>query len=97
MNAYDVIRRPLFTEKGADLKEANNQVIVEVAAGANKIQIKAAVEEVFKVKVTKVATMRVRGKTKRLGRHEGTTRSWKKAVVTLASGEKLDFLEGVSV
>jgi len=97
MNHYEVIRRPLFTEKGADLKEAFNQVVVEVAEGANKIEIKKAVEAVFKVKVAKVATLNVRGKGKRLGRHEGRTRGWKKAVVTLAPGEKLDFVEGVSV
>ena len=96
MSSYDVIRRPLFTEKGADLKEACNQLIVEVAKDANKIEIRKAMEAIFKVKVAKVATMRVRGKNKKLGRHEGQTRTWKKAVITLAPGEKLDFVEGVS-
>ena len=95
MNLHDVIRKPLLTEKGAYLNETANQVLLEVAPGANKIEVKRAVEEMFKVKVEKVATIRVRGKQKRLGRHEGVTRQWKKAIVTLKAGEKLDFLEGV--
>lgn len=95
MNIQEVIRRPLLTEKGHVLKEAHNQVLFEVAPGANKIEVKHAVEELFKVKVEKVQTVNVRGKEKRVGRHMGRTRSWKKAVVTLKAGEKLDFLEGV--
>jgi len=95
MNIHNVIRRPLLTEKGAFLNETENKVLIEVAPGANKIQVKQAVQELFKVQVDKVATIRVRGKQKRLGRHEGVTRQWKKAIVTLKPGQKLDFLEGV--
>jgi len=95
MNAHDVIRRPLLSEKGAFLNEKSNTVLMEVDRNANKIEIRRAVEEVFKVKVASVHTMHVHGKKKRLGRHEGRTRSWKKAMVTLKPGEKLDFLEGV--
>jgi len=95
MNINDVIRRPLLTEKGAVLNEATNTVLFEVDRRANKIQVKQAVEEIFKVKVRRVHTLTVHGKKKRMGRHEGRTRSWKKAMVTLMPGEKLDFLEGV--
>lgn len=95
MNVHDVIRRPLLSEKGAFLNANSNTVLMEVDRHANKIEIRRAVEEVFKVKVSSVHTMHVRGKKKRLGRHEGRRRSWKKAMVTLMPGEKLDFLEGV--
>ncbi|MBI5142915.1 MAG: 50S ribosomal protein L23 [Nitrospirae bacterium] len=95
MNVHDVIRKPIFTEKGSMLNEALNKVLLEVAQDSNKIEIKRAVEELFKVEVKSVHTVNVRGKLKRVGRHVGTTRSWKKALVTLKPGQKLDFLEGV--
>jgi large subunit ribosomal protein L23 len=90
----EVIIRPVFTEKAMQLKEKENKIVVEVAKDANKIEIKHAFEKLFNVKVEKVATINVKGKKKRLGRFEGRTRSWKKAIVTLKKGEKLDFIEG---
>lgn len=85
----------MLTEKGTALKEADNKVIFKVAKEANKIEIKKAVEEIFKVKVDSVATINCKGKKKRLGRFEGRRPDWKKAIVTLKKGEKLDFIEGV--
>lgn len=92
---YDVIKRPLFTEKGMDLKEQKNKILFEVDINANKHEIKSAVEEIFKVKVEKVATINERGKMKRLGRFQGLTSRKKKAIVTLKKGEKLDLIEGI--
>lgn len=92
---HDVLRGPLLTEKGTLLKEKENKVLFRVAKGANKIEIKNAVEKIFKVKVERVATINCMGKTKRMGRYEGKRPDWKKAVVTLREGEKLDFIEGV--
>jgi large subunit ribosomal protein L23 len=94
-NVYDVIKRPLFTEKGSALKEAENKVLIEVAKDANKIEIKKAVEELFKVKVEKVSTIKAHGKMKRYGKFTGKTSDRKKALITLKEGEKLDFIEGV--
>ncbi|HXX58224.1 MAG TPA: 50S ribosomal protein L23 [Thermodesulfovibrionales bacterium] len=91
---YTVIKRPLFTEKGAMLKEGENKVLVEVAIGANKLDIKKAVEEIFKVKVEKVATVTTDGKWKRYGKSIGKRPDRKKAIITLKKGEKLDFIEG---
>jgi len=93
--AYDVLRGPLLTERGTLLKETDNKVLFRVAREANKIEIKKAVEEIFKVKVERVTTMNCKGKKKRLGRHEGKRPDWKKAIVTLKEGEKLDFIEGM--
>jgi large subunit ribosomal protein L23 len=92
---YQVLLAPLLTEKGTMLKEKDNKVIFKVARGANKIEIKNAVEEIFKVKVDRVSTMNCKGKKKRLGRYEGKRPDWKKAIVTLKEGQKLDFIEGV--
>jgi large subunit ribosomal protein L23 len=92
-NLYDVIRKPCLTEKGMSLQETNNQIVLKVNPDANKIEIKTAMESLFKVKVTKVRTANVHGKTKRVGKNTGKSSDWKKAVVTLAEGEKLDFLE----
>jgi large subunit ribosomal protein L23 len=92
---YSVIKRPLFTEKGSALKEADNKVLIEVAPGANKLEIKQAVEAIFKVKVEKVATVRSPGKWKTYGRFKGKRPDRKKAIITLKEGEKLDFIEGV--
>jgi len=93
-NVYDVIKRPLFTEKGSALKEAENKVLLEVARDANKIEIKKAVEDLFKVKVEKVSTIKAHGKMKRYGKFTGKTSDRKKALITLKEGEKLDFIEG---
>ena len=93
-NIYAVIKRPLFTEKGSNLKEAENKVLIEVAGDSNKIEIKKAMEEIFKVKVEKVATIKRHGKWKRYGKFTGKSPDRKKALITLKKGEKLDFIEG---
>ena len=94
-NLYSIIKRPLFTEKGSNLKESENKITVEVSKDANKIEIKKAVEEIFDVKVEKIATVNVNGKWKRFGRSVGKRPDRKKAIITLKKGEKLDFIEGV--
>ncbi len=94
-STYQVLRGPMLTEKGTLMKETENKVLFRVAPGANKIEIKQAIEEIFKVKVDRVTTMNCKGKKKRMGRHEGKRPDWKKAIVTLREGEKLDFIEGV--
>ncbi len=94
-DVYSIIKKPCLTEKGTTLQETNNQVVVKVDPRANKIEIKAAVEKLFNVKVSKVRTLNMTGKQKRMGRHQGRTSDWKKAVVTLAEGHSIDFLEGI--
>jgi len=91
---YDVIKRPLLTEKSTTQKEVANKITFEVDRRANKIEIKQAVEKIFKVKVINVHTMLVRGKLKRFKNIMGKRSDWKKAVVTLKAGEKVPFLEG---
>jgi large subunit ribosomal protein L23 len=97
MNANDIIRRPLVTEKSTMMREDGKNVIAfEVAPHANKIEVKNAVEALFKVKVDSVRMFNVRGKVKRMGRFEGKRRDWRKAYVKLKAGEKApDFVEGV--
>jgi large subunit ribosomal protein L23 len=92
---YDIIRRPLITEKTNLQKEAYNQVSFEVDRRANRVQIKRAVERLFKVQVADVRTMQVKGKVKQRGRILGKRRDWKKAVVKLMPGNRIDFFEGV--
>jgi len=94
MKLYSIIKKPLFTEKGSNLKESQNKILVEVAKDANKLDVKKAIEEIFKVKVDKIATINVEGKLKRHGRSIGRRSDSKKAIVTLKKGEKLDFIEG---
>jgi large subunit ribosomal protein L23 len=94
-NLYTIIKKPLFTEKGSALKESQNKILVEVARDANKVEIKKSIEEIFKVKVEKVATINMQGKWKRQGRSLGKRPDKKKAVITLKKGEKLDFIEGI--
>ena len=94
MNIYDVLRAPRMSEKTLSLKEEVNQFAFEVDPRANKIQIKESVEKSFNVSVLKVRTMNVRAKKKRLGRTEGQRSSWKKALVTLKSGESIEYFEG---
>ncbi len=89
MNLYDVIRKPLVTEKGVTKKEAERTLCFEVAPGANKTQIKAAVEAIFKVKVEEVRTANTVGKMRRRGRFTGYRPDWKKAYVRLKAGEKM--------
>ncbi|MGB9732117.1 MULTISPECIES: 50S ribosomal protein L23 [Calditerrivibrio] len=92
MTIYDVIKRPLITEKAVDLKEKLNQVVFEVDPRANKIQIKEAVEKLFNVKVKDVRTMGVKGKVKRFGMVVGRRDDWKKAIVVLEEDQKLEFV-----
>lgn len=91
--AQQIIRRPLISEKGTDLKDRINQYLFEVAQDANKIEIKRAVESLFRVKVLQVRTLSVKGKKKRVGRLVGRTPGWKKAVATLKEGENIEFFE----
>ena len=86
---YQVIRRPIITEKGLGVKETQHTVVFEVATDATKTEIKEAVQRVFKVKVDRVRTQNCHGKFRRRGRAEGFRRDWKKAYVKLAPGEKM--------
>ncbi len=93
--AQDIILRPIITEESMD-GTAMKKYTFEVAKDANKIEIKKAIEELFKVEVAKVNTLRVRGKMRRQGRFEGYTASWKKAVVTLTEDSKsIEFFDGM--
>jgi len=107
-SAQSVIKRPLLTEKTARLRETGGaasaaaegeeyaqKVVFEVARDANKIDVRRAVESLFKVTVTDVRTLIVRGKEKRVGRFSGRRPSWKKAFVTLKPGDNIEFFEGV--
>ena len=96
MRPQDVIRQPLITEKLTDMQQGSLTYGFEVASGANKIQIKKAVEAQFKVKVAEVRTATVHGKWRRQGRFEGRRSDWKKAFVRLKDGEKpIEFFESV--
>lgn len=90
-----VINSPLITEKGTLVNEQGNQVLFKVRPEANKVEIKRAVEAFFKVKVDKVRTINYLGKTKRVGRSAGRRSNWKKAYVTLAEGQRIDFFENM--
>lgn len=95
MEPLQLIRRPLISEKSTKLKEASNTVCFEVDRRANKIEIQRAVEKLFGVKVAGVRVANRQGKWKRMGKFLGQRKSWKKAYVRLAAGEKLEFFEGV--
>lgn len=95
MEIQNIIIQPLLTEKGTGLQESLNQVQFKVDMRANKIQIRAAIEKLFDVKVLSVRTQIVRGKTKRRGKFEGRRSNWKKAIVSLAEGETVEFFQGV--
>ncbi len=86
---YKIIRRPIITEKGLGVKETQHTVVFEVAADATKTEIKEAVQQIFKVKVSDVRTANFFGKMRRRGQNEGYRRDWKKAYVKLAEGEKM--------
>lgn len=90
---HEIIIRPLITEKNTMLMELNKYTF-EVLQGATKPEIKRAIETIFNVTVKKVHTMNVRGKLRRRGREVGYTREWKKAIVTLAPGDRIDLFEG---
>jgi large subunit ribosomal protein L23 len=89
VTVYQIIRRPIITEKGLGVKETQHTVVFEVAPAASKTQIKEAVQRIFKVKVADVRTSNFHGKFRRRGRAEGYRRDWKKAYVKLAPGEKM--------
>jgi large subunit ribosomal protein L23 len=95
MIRYEVIKRPLITEKSTIQKESANQITFEVDRQANRVEIKKAVEGIFKVKVASVRTLQVMGKFKRRGRILGKRNDYKKAVVRLMPGERIEFFEGV--
>jgi large subunit ribosomal protein L23 len=95
MDQYTIIRRPIVTEKGTALKDDYNQLLFEVNLDANKSEIKKAIEKLFKVTVLSVRTQNRLGKRKRLGRSVGRRKNWKKAIVTLKEGDRVDFFEGV--
>jgi large subunit ribosomal protein L23 len=93
---YQIIRRPIITEKGLGAKEVHGTVVFEVASKATKTQIKEAVQQIFKVKVADVRTANFPGKMRRRGQTEGYRRDWKKAYVKLAAGEKMiEFAENL--
>ena len=89
-----IIRKPLITEKTTRQKEEEGQYAFEVVGDANKLEIQRAVEQLFKVKVLRVRTSNVLGKVKRLGRRFGKRPDWKKAIITLREGDRIEFFEG---
>ncbi len=95
MDQYRIIRRSLVTEKSTSAKDENNKYIFEVDRRANKIEVAKAVEKLFKVRVLDVRVMNIAGKKKRIGRIMGEKPSWKKAIVTLAPGNRIEIHEGV--
>jgi large subunit ribosomal protein L23 len=96
LNSYEVIRRPLLTEKTTDLKELRRTLCFEVAVDATKVEIRRAVEKLLGVRVQGVRTARMSGKLKRQGRFSGKRPDWKKAFVTVKEGEKMvEYFEGV--
>ena len=88
-SAYQIIRKPVITEKGLGVKESQGTLVFEVAAAATKTEVKEAVQQIFKVKVDNVRTANFYGKMRRRGQNEGYRRDWKKAYVKLAEGEKM--------
>lgn len=95
MQPEQVIKRPLIlTEKGGILREEENKYLFEVHTDSNKIDIKKAVEALFKVQVEDVNTLIMRGRMRRMGRSRAKTKNWKKAIVTLKDGETIDYFEG---
>jgi large subunit ribosomal protein L23 len=90
----DIIQAPLISEKGSLVTETANQVLFKVRPDANKIEVKSAVEALFKVKVVKVRITRYLGKLRRVGRSMGRRPQWKKAYVTLKEGDRIDFFGG---
>jgi large subunit ribosomal protein L23 len=95
MEPYQIIKRPLITEKGMRCNEEQNTVVFQVDPRANKMQIRQAVETLFQVKVLRVNTMNMEGKKKRVRFREVKRPDWKKAYVTLRQGDTITFFEGV--
>lgn len=94
IHPYEVLRRPVVTEKSTMLAE-HGKYVFEVAMGSNKLQIREAVERAFNVQVTTVNTFHVRGQERRVGRRVGRASDWKKAIVTLRAGQRIELFEGV--
>lgn len=94
VDPHDILIAPLVTEKSTLLREQHNQIAFMVSRRANKTEVKKAVEEALKVKVESVNILNVSGKKKRMGKFAGTRPSWKKSIVTLKKGEKIDLFEG---
>lgn len=95
MDIYQVIKKPLITEKGTLQKEKHNQICLKVDRRANKVEIRHAVEKLFKTQVLEVKTMNMAGKKRRTGKNIGKKPDWKKAIVKLAPGKTIEFFEGV--
>ena len=95
LNRYDIIKRPISTEKTTLQKEMLNQVTFEVDRRANRLEIEKHVEAIFNVRVASVRTMQVKGKKKQRGRITGRRKNWKKAIVKLMPGERIEFFDGV--
>ncbi len=95
MREYDIIRGPVITEKTTLQKELHNQLTLKVDKRANRVEIKEAVEKTFNTQVKQVRTIQVKGKVKQRGRIIGKRSDWKKAIVTLMPGQRIDFFEGV--
>lgn len=95
MNEYKILKGPINTEKTDIQKENANQVTFEVEPSANRVEIKKSVEKIFSVKVKSVRTVNVQGKFKRRGRILGKRQDWKKAIITLMPGQRINFFEGV--
>jgi large subunit ribosomal protein L23 len=94
MNEYDIVVRPIITQKSSLLKDSGNQYVFEVQRDANKIEIKKAVEKLFKVKVVSVHTSNIEGKKKKVGKSSGKRSDWKKAIVKLNPKDKITIFEG---
>ncbi|OGG93697.1 MAG: 50S ribosomal protein L23 [Candidatus Lambdaproteobacteria bacterium RIFOXYD12_FULL_49_8] len=91
---FTLIKQPHITEKVLLQKETENKVVFKVAVGANKVELKRAIESIFGVTVEKISTVNVKGKSKRLGLREGKRSDWKKAIVTLKEGDNIEYFEG---
>ena len=89
-NYYDIIREPIITEQSSKMIESQNAYTFKVSKNANKVEIKKAIEHIFKVNVVKVRTINVLPKFKRMGKHEGYKPAYKKAIVKIADGQKID-------
>lgn len=94
MNRFDIIKRPLDTEKLDRIRDRENKFAFEIDIKANKTEVKQAIEQLFKVKVVDVKTAIVRGKFRRIGKSEGQKSNWKKAIVTLKEGDAISLFEG---
>ncbi|MCZ6513915.1 MAG: 50S ribosomal protein L23 [Nitrospinae bacterium] len=91
---YRILEKPLITEKSTMMQEQGNRVMFQVKRSANKMQIKEAVQSIFNVTVLHVNTINVKPRSRRMGRHVGLTKAWKKAIVLLKEGDRIDFFEG---